>query len=377
MNILILNWRDPKQANAGGAEQVTLEHAKGWIEKGHTVWWFSSHFPEANRKDHIEGLTIIRYGYYAFGVQIAACIWYLLGKHPKFDLVIDQFHGLPFFTPLYVRVKKLGFIHEVAREVWKLNPWPWPFNMLVSLLGTTFEPFIFRFLYNKMPFLTVSESTRDDLVTCGVPRENITVIHNGVKLDDMPIKIPPKEVKKTALFLGAISHDKGISDALRVFEEIKKRDQDWQFWIVGKASLEMEKFLNDQIYKRGLTDSTTYFGFVDNKKKFELLARAHIMINPSIHEGWGLVNIEANAVGTPVLAYDVKGVRDSIKNNITGVLVDKGRVEELAHAGIELLNDKSKYRKIQKVAIDRSTEFVWVNSKQKSVRFVEEMLGGN
>ncbi len=124
MNILILSWRGIGHPNAGGAEIVTHEHAKGWVKAGHQVILFTSYFPDAKREEVIDGIEIKRYGRQMLGVQWEAFKWYLFGVHCKFDLVIDQFHGIPFFTPFYVRSKKIAFIHEVAKEVWRLNSLP-------------------------------------------------------------------------------------------------------------------------------------------------------------------------------------------------------------------------------------------------------------
>src|SRR3989344_5230030 len=167
MNILILSWRSQGHPNAGGAEQVTFEHAKAWVKSGHEVTLFSSYYKTAEADGVKAGVRILRRGDYAFGVKIKAFLWYLFGKHPKFDLIIDEFHGIPFFTPLYVKVRKLAFIHEVAREVWNLNPWPKPFNLLPAIIGTIFEKWVFRIIYRKTPFLTVSNSTKEDLIEWG------------------------------------------------------------------------------------------------------------------------------------------------------------------------------------------------------------------
>src|SRR5690349_1570411 len=142
MNILIFSWRGIGHPHEGGAEYSTHEHAKGWVKLGHTVTLFTSSFENGSSHETIDGVEIIRSGAQALGVQINAFIWYIFGAHPKYDLVIDQFHGLPFFTPLFVKTKKLGFIHEAAKEVWRLNPWPKPFNLIPALFGTLLEPFI-------------------------------------------------------------------------------------------------------------------------------------------------------------------------------------------------------------------------------------------
>ncbi|MBU0569648.1 glycosyltransferase family 4 protein [Patescibacteria group bacterium] len=371
MNILILNWRGPKHPNAGGAEQVTLEHAKAWVKAGHEVTWFSSYFKNAKKQDVIAGVKVVRSGRQFFDVQLRAFFWYLFGDHPKFDLVVDQIHGIPFFTPLYVRQKKLAFIHEVAKEVWKLNPWPRPFNMIPAIVGLTFEPLIFRF-YKKVPFMTVSESTKKDLVAWGIPKENITVIHNGVKLR-LPKPLPDKEDKKTAMFLGAISKDKGIEDALKTFSEINRMENNWQFWVVGKASREYEVLIQKLAIKLGLRKNFKYWGCVSDPKKFELLARAHVLINPSIREGWGLVNIEANAVGTPVVAYNVDGIKDSVRDLVTGVLCKEKYPKCLAKEAMGLLNDSKKYAIMSSEAVKWSKKFNWKKATKESLELIDSL----
>lgn len=372
MNILILSWRGPKHPNAGGAEQVTLEHAKAWVKAGHNVYWFTSTFKDAKSGDLILKVKIIRNGRQFFDVQVRAFFWYVLGKHPKFDLVVDQFHGIPFFAPLYVRTKKLAFIHEVAKEVWKLNPWPKPFNLIPAIIGTLSEPLMFKIFYMNIPFLTVSESTKSDLIAWGIPEKNITVIHNGVKLD-LPDPIPQKEDKKTAMFLGAISEDKGIFDVLRVFSEINKREKSWLFWVVGKSSPFYEEKLREWVKEHDVGNNFKYWGYVSEKKKFELLARAHVLINPSIREGWGLVNIEANAVGTPVVAYSVAGIKDSVINGKTGLLVEFGDYRSLAKNALKLVNNKKLYLKFQTNCTKWSGKFLWKKATKKSLRLIENL----
>lgn len=373
MNILILSWRCPKHPNAGGAEVATYEHAKAWVKAGHQVYWFSANFKGAKGQELISGVKIKREGRQFFEVQGRAFYWYLFEKHPKFDLVVDQFHGIPFFIPLYVRAKKLAFIHEVAKEVWRLNPWPKPFNLIPAVLGTLGEPWIFRIFYRNLPFLTVSESTKKDLVGWGIRKENITIIHNGVTLH-LPRPLPEKEKKKTAMFLGAASEDKGIKGALQAFAEIDKADNSWQFWVVGKSTEHYNQMLKALGENMGISKKIKFWGYVSDKKKFELLARVHVLINPSIREGWGLVNIEANAAGTPVVAYNVPGCRDSVKHNETGILSEPGDDRSLALNALKLVNNPENYKKFQEKAILWSQKFSWQKATTKSLNFIEHLL---
>jgi glycosyltransferase involved in cell wall biosynthesis len=367
MKILILSWRGPGHPNAGGAEKSTHEHAKAWVSAGYSVTLFTSFYPGAKTEEAIDGVSIIRRGRDVFGVQLAAFSWYVFGSHPKFDLVVDQFHGIPFFTPLYVRTKKLAFIHEVAKEVWWLNPWPKPFNLIPGTIGSLLEPLVFKLLYTNIPFMTVSDSTKKDLVEMGIPERNITVVHNGVNIVEVKAD---KEEKKTALFLGALTKDKGIEDAIKVFSLINQSRPDWQFWVTGKGDRPYTEKLKLVCRDLEIENKVKFWGFVPEKKKFELLARAHVLINPSVREGWGLVNIEANSVGTPVIAYNVPGCRDSVVNGKTGLLSQKGDIRELAKNCLELESNERMCEEFRKNAIEISRNFNWKKSAQESLRLI-------
>lgn len=372
MNILIFSWRGPKHPNAGGAEISTHEHAKGWVNAGHQVTLFTSYFKGAKKEEIINGIKIIRKGSYVFGVHLNALKWYLVDRRQQFDIVIDQFHGIPFFTPLFVRCKKLGFIHEVTKEVWKLNSWKWPLNLLPSILGTVFEPLIFRLFYKNIPFMTVSKSTKQDLIRWGIPKRNITVIHNGINI--LKINLPSKEKKKTAMFLGAISRDKGIEDVIRVFKEIDNKEQGWQFWVVGKSDFRYLSFIKKLAKNLGILNKIKFFGYVSENKKFELLKRSHVLINPSIREGWGLVVIEAAASGTPTVAYNVTGLRDSIVDGKTGILCLENSVEHLTGNVVSLLNQKERYVRMCGEAIAWSKKFSWDKASTESLKLIESVI---
>jgi glycosyltransferase involved in cell wall biosynthesis len=371
MNILVFSWRDPKHPLAGGAEQVMHEHMKGWVKAGHQVTLFSSHFKGGARKEKLDGILIVRYGYQLLGVHLAGFFWYFFGKHKKFDLVVDQFHGIPFFTPFYVRAPKLAVLQEVAREVWFVNHLPKPFNWIVGWLGYLGEPFVFLF-YRRIPFMVGSKSAKKDLIKFRIPSKNITIIPHGVIIERAKVKAQKSKIK-TIIFLGALAKDKGIEDAIRTFA-ILNREGRFQFWVVGKGS---KKYLDELVKlarKLGLQKKIKFWGFVSQKKKFEFLRRAHVMINPSIREGWGLVNIEANAMATPVVAYNSPGLVDSVKEGQSGIICRKNTPREMANQVFNLLNNKALYNKLQKGAISWSKNFSWKKSKKKSLDLITSII---
>lgn len=368
MNILIFSWRATGHPNAGGAEQATMEHAKAWASAGHNVTIFSSSYIGYKKKEVINGVEIIRSGRQLLGVQIAAFVWYIFSKHPKYDLVVDQFHGIPFFTPIFVKTKILAYIHEVATQVWDKNELPEPYNKIASFLGPKVEPLIFK-IYKNIEFLTVSDSTKNDLVAFGIPKNNIHVIFNGVRL----VKVKNTKKHKLVTFLGALSKDKGVEDAIRVFSEINKKDDSWSFIIVGKGASNYVKDLKQFARSLQLGNKINFEGFVSERKKFEILAKSFCMVNTSVHEGWGLVNIEANSVGTPVFAFSVKGIVDSVVDGKTGELFSKNDLHQMGMEIIKLDNDKKSYEIMTKNCIKWSQKFSWDKSTKESTELIESL----
>lgn len=366
MKILMLSWRDPKHPLAGGAEQVMHEHAKGWIKAGHEVTLFSSMFKGAERIEILDKVKILRGGFQILGVHFFAFFWYIFSKQ-KFDLVVDQFHGIPFFTPLFVRTKKLAVVQETAREVWFLNHLPFPLNYLIGMVGFILEPFIFL-IYKNIPFMTGSESAKKDLCNMRIPIKNITVIPHGVILEKSSKKYA-KEKINTIIFLGALAHDKGIEDALKAFS-ILNTIGSFQYWVVGKGSPEYTFILKNKARKLRIEKNLKFWGFVSQEKKFELLQRAHLLINPSIREGWGLVNIEANAMGIPVVAYNSPGLVDSIKNGVSGKMCLANTPQVLADLISEIILNKPEYERLSMSSIIWSNNFSWDKSQKLSNQLI-------
>src|SRR5581483_7677454 len=265
----------------------------------------------------------------------------------------------------------LAVVQEVAGKVWLKNEFPFPFNFILGLIGYLSEPFIFM-LYKNIQFMTGSNSAKESLVKVGIPAKNITIIPHGV-LVVRPKPIPKKEKTKTVIFLGAISRDKGIEDVLLTFASLNKMGN-YKFWLVGRASDMYLKSIKNTSEKLGFSKNLTYFGFVSQKEKFRLLAKAHVLINPSLLEGWGLVNIVANSMGTPVVAYKSAGLVDSVKNNISGVITKKNTPEDLAVITDKILNNKKKYKALREGALIWSSRFNWKNSRKLSLALIQKII---
>lgn len=364
--ILILNWRDIRNPSSGGAEVLTHEMAKRWVLSGHRVDIFSSYFHNSKKTEEIEGVKVFRDGnpdarHLFNSVHFKALLFYIKNRK-NYDVVIDEIHGLPFFTPLYVGKKKVALICEVAGEIWDKN-FSFPFNIIGKLIERNYFA-----LYRDIKFLTISESTKADLIKYGVKPQNIIVLPMGINIPEN-IALFPKEKSPTLIFVGRLMKAKGIEDAIEVCRLVKGKIPSIKLWIVGRGDKKYEQELKARVDEYGLKKNIKFLGFVDQKSKFEMLSRANLLIAPSIKEGFGLTIPEAGIVRTPSVAYNVNGLRDLIINRETGILV-KLNTKEMSKGVIELLEDNSLYKKVQSGVFQFSKKFNWNNTAKSALEAV-------
>ena len=364
MNILILNWRDPKNPKSGGAEIVTLEHARAWVNAGHTVEWFTSRFAGAPQREIIDGVTIIRKGGSLTNFFYAP--FFYLSRKNNYDVVVDEIHGLPYFTPLYVKEPIIAFIHEVAGEIWDYM-YPFPINKI----GKFIESRYFH-LYKVIPFWTDAPSTIDDLSKYGIARENCVAIPCPISNNSQQLSFV-KEKKPTFIFVSRLVKMKGVEDVIKAFKEIVVIESKAKLWIVGGGEENYVVFLKSLVKKLGLEKQVRFYGKVTDAKKKELMRKAHLLLHASVKEGWGLVVVEAASQMTPSVVYNVSGLKDSVKDQQTGILTKENTPEALAEAAISLINDKTNYQRLQKNAVAWATSLTWEDATQKSLKLLESL----
>lgn len=326
MKILIINWRSISDPLKGGAEVVTFEHAKRWVGKHKAdVIWICAKYDKNLNHEEIEGIKFKYIGNELKRDSVLNLIisfpyfFYLVYKNykneyqGKIDVVIDQIHGIPFLTPLYVKERVVLFIHEVAGEIWnKMFPFP------INIIGNFLEKQLLKF-YKKTKIITGSNSTKKDLLELGFNQDKIKIIEHGINLKPLE-----KEVKKfeefTIIFLNRMVKMKGPERAMEIFKKVKKEISNAKLIMIGKGEKDYLEELKTLSKDLKITKDVSFLGFVTEEEKIKNLQKSHVLINTSFKEGWGLVNIEANSQGTPVVSFDVEGCRDSIKHGISGYI---------------------------------------------------------
>lgn len=349
MKILLINWRDTGHPRSGGAEIVTFEHAKRWVAKGHTVTWLTSGYPNASGTEIKDGVRIVHKGG-AFSIYLLVPI-YVLFNARSFDVIIDEIHGIPFFSLLFTSKPVVVFIHEIAGEIWDYM-FPFPINILGKKLEN-----LYLWLYRKSFFWTDAPSTINELVERGIPRQNCIAIPCPVPVNEKILQ--PKSSQPVYIFLSRVVQMKGIEEVIKAFAFIHTVQKTAALWIVGGGEETYFRSLRKTVDDYNLAKYVRFFGKVDEHKKRQLLRQAHILLHASVKEGWGLVVLEAAVQETPAVVYNVAGLRDVVLNGKTGIVLTRNSPEEMASEAILLLKDNKRYQKYQNNGIQWVNSFKW------------------
>lgn len=351
-----------KHPEAGGAEVYTHQIMTRLAKRGeHQVTLFTSHV-EGQPECEMIGSSIVvirrggKYSLYRKAKQFCK-------RHQsEYDLIVDEINAKPLTNPASVKgVPIITVFHQLIREEWFYET-PAPLNYICYYLleNRWISP------HRNTPTITVSDSSMQDLRNLGFNR--IYIVPNGISVAPLS-KIKAKESKPTIAFIGRLRKHKLPDHALKAFQLVQEKIPDAQMWLVGEG--EMKRKLEKNNPK-----NVTFFGHIPDEQKFDLLSRAHIVLMPSVREGWGLVVTESNAMGAPVIGYNVAGLRDSILHLQTGMLSCTNSPVSLAHDAISLLRDRETLQRYSEAALLHSRQFSWDRSADRFNRIIETVAAG-
>lgn len=343
----------------GGAEVFTYEVVKRWVKEGHEVTLFTSKFPNCKREEMLDGVRVIRAGGKYSVYWMAKRYYKKRFSKEGYDVIIDEINTRPFLTPKFVNSgeKIVALIHQLAREYWFYET-PFP----ISYIGYYFLEKEWLKNYVDILTVTVSESTRQDLLDLGF--RQVYVVSEGLNFTPLD-EIPEKESYPVIAYVGRLKRAKRPDHAIKAFRIVKEKIPEAELWIIGDG------YFREDLEKMA-TNGVKFFSCLSNEERRELIKRAWVLVNPSVREGWGLNVLEAAALGVPTVAYDVAGLRDSIKESVTGLLVKSGDFEALANTIIMVLSDDDLRKKLSRNAIEWAGRFSW---DKTAIEFMEIIKG--
>lgn len=374
ITILALSWRDLKSPTAGGAEVHTHEMLKRIDKKKYRVIHLAASYERLPESEIIDGVQYIRKGN-IFSVIGYACIYYKSNKK-NIDYVIEQCNTHRFFTPLWIKSsRRIFYIHQLTREIWDIN-----MRFPLNKLGKWTESMCLKLNKNDH-VITVSESTKSELIELGYSSKKITIIPNGIAFRPWSKdQWYAKEKIPTFVYVGRYMGYKGIDAAVESIGMLKKEGIEARLWLLGKRDIQYieEKLLpicrqyEIVMGKDNISSDVISWGFVEEEKKRELLSRATALVFPSVREGWGIPITEAGVVGTPSIVYNAPGIRDAVNCGKAGYLCKKNSPDGLKEIMRFVIQDKE-YENRRAQAYEFSNDFQWDNNSKKIELFFENL----
>ena len=367
MRVLLVNWNDRENPHAGGAEIHLHELFGRIVAWGHEVHLVTSGWPGCAPHAVVDGIQVTRIGgRHSFAVRGRGAVRRALHEMP-FDVVVEDINKVPLFLPTLTR---LPFV-AIVPHLFGTTAFAEASTLLATIVWAAEVPI--PWLYRRAGFHAISESTADDLVRRGVPRDRVVVIHPGVDARRYtPDPATPRAARPTFLYLGRLKRYKGVEFAIRAALAARKVRPDITLDICGQG--DDRPRLERLAVELGLGGAVRFLGFVSEEEKQRLLRRAWAVVFPSPKEGWGITNVEAAACGTPALASDSPGLRESVQNRVTGYLVPHGDWRALADRMLALAADPALVERLGRAARAFAEGLSWDSAARATLGHIEQII---
>ncbi|MBX9928158.1 MAG: glycosyltransferase family 4 protein [Gemmatimonadaceae bacterium] len=349
MRLLLVNWQCRENPLAGGAEIHLHEIFERLVARGHEVTLLCGGWPGCPPRATLGGIEVHRVGTRATFALHAWRYFQAQLQARSFDLLIEDINKMPLYTPAWGGPPVVACVpHLFGGTAFQELAAP-----LAAAVWLSERPI--PFVYRDVPFQAISESTADDLAARGLRRDQVAVIHCGISADYYTPDPTVRAATPTVAYLGRLKKYKGVDTVIRAFAAVKHPDAVLEIAGQGDHRPALERL----VAQLDLGDRVRFLGFVTEAEKLALLRRAWALALASPKEGWGLVNVEAEACATPVVASDSPGIRESVRHGETGFLVPHGDVPAMADALTRLAGDPALVARMGVQARAFAATFTW------------------
>jgi glycosyltransferase involved in cell wall biosynthesis len=347
----------------GGAEKRVYELAKRLVQRGHDVHWYGVGWwwPEKGQKDiemegiHLHGVCKPMDLYNCERRSINEAVYFAVRLLPKlgmekFDVIDCQ--GFPFFSCFTAKLNSLFggspliiTLHEVWNDYW------YEYLGKAGFFGKLVEKVMVN-LTGRI--ITVSKKTKFDLNAIKSSEKSL-VIPNGIDFNYIS-KICPAGEKSDVIFAGRLIKEKNVEILIKAISNVKEKIPDIKCCIIGDGP-ERAK-LEKLVQELSIQDNVEFKGFMkDYDNLISYMKSSEVFVLPSTREGFGIVVIEANACGLPVVVVDHKmnAASDLIINNKNGIVSGFSK-DDIAENIINMINKK---KEMQDGCIQTSKEYDW------------------
>lgn len=359
MNITILSLRGPTELCdiRGGAREYIQEICKPLIKKGHNVTIVCGSEPKLKlyNSEEIEGIKIIRVGKKKWSV-FNIISYYNKNLKKNTDALIENMVSFPMYTSLIKGNKEFYTIvhHLTDKNYFKTHKLP------VAMLGYFMEKVTLKIFYRNQKFIAVSDYTKNMLIENGINKENIEIVNPGIR--DNYFRPADKTKNPTVFYIGRYSGlggNKKVDHLIDAFRRVQANYSNAELIVAGKGdhiSILKEK-------ADGL--NVKFTGIINDDEKRKYMQESWVFASPSLAEGFGITWIEANACGTPVVGYKIRGL--NTVNEDTSIMVEPNNIDKLGEAMMKLIGNKELRDIMKDECISNGNKYYWEHSSDKFI----------
>ncbi|WKZ29167.1 MAG: glycosyltransferase family 4 protein [Patescibacteria group bacterium] len=201
--------------------------------------------------------------------------------------------------------------------------------------------------------------------------KDTTTIPNGVDFSHLA-NVPRLEKKKhRVVTVARLSPEKGLPFLIEAIKIARHSVADAELVIVGGGALEAE--LKKFTHAQSLQEVVRFLGAKPNTEAMTEVAQSTVFVLPSLGEGLGIVLLEAQALGVPVVGTNVGGIPDVIEHEKSGLLVPPSDPKALAEAIVRILSDAALAARLAETATSRLAKFDWDRIAEQYKELYEKM----
>lgn len=238
--------------------------------------------------------------------------------------------------------------------------------------------------------ICVSENTKKDLMKLYfVDEKKISVVYEGYdtesqksikskvhKVESLKGLIPNTKLKiqdtKYLLFVGRIEERKNVIGMIEAFEILKEKyGIEHKLILAGRGGFGFEK-IEKKARESKFEKDIIFAGFISEEEKWKLFEGAEVFLFPTFYEGFGIPVLEAQSVGTPVIASDNSSIPEVIGDDLKEFLVDPNDSSDIANKLWRLLDDEELRRNVSEKGIENVKRFSWEKCAMKISSVIRE-----
>lgn len=360
--------------NKGGKEKRLYEISTRLAKCGHRIhiycmkWWKKNENERIENRVHLHAISKYYPLYSGKRRSIREAIMFSLACFKlikeDFDAIdVDHMPHLVLFPIKFVCLIKRKKLIATWNEVWGKKYW----RKYLGKLGTI--AYFIEWLSARMPdkIISVSEHTKTGLIEKLKIKKEIAVISNGIDLAKIQ-KVKSAEDKSDVIFAGRLLNHKNVDVLIRSIRLVREKYLRVKCLIIGDGP--EKKKLEQLSEKLGLKKNMHFLGFLgDQRSVYSLIKSAKVFVLPSTREGFGIVVIEANACGIPVITINHKNnaAKDLIEEGKNGYICQLDE-KEIAKRIADIFA-KGFDNQIKQICVDSARKYDW----DKIVTKIEEV----